>query len=1165
MKEKKGSRHDSTGLGLRSAAAPDLLVDDDAYKVETTNVKRLSRLHWEDLLQCNVGTSLVLYVAKDGEYAMPEVATAQRKVGKANGTTNNQNLSGAKVHLSGREFVCLKARILHATTHHDAIHGMLSLPELKRKFSRKDGFTIAFDDSDETITISWQEVIENSDELLIFGRPFDNTRLYHRLFMRKADETYVKQVFLDISKETWGDHVASYALLSAYQNRMLELSKKSKAKPKVHWIDFFENDKSDAFFNLFDNRCKIAFRESIIKHVAHNKEIIPITELDWFVTLAERFLPNLMKHMYSLRNIQGSYNKTDKKLVQGKKRQVFLQILALRRMRSPRALKWWSLCQAVAFYGWGVGRTALDACTFWGMVCSSSTRDRCLNELTDDLSNRQATHFSKSEANIFVLDNVQRDGKLKDSRGGRTNAFLTGTQLMAHKVKMFRDDSFNHLYVTLDYTTDQDYISPVHMIPYETQADMSDADFFIDHVLMNPADKPEVSGERVRHYEQRVESSKWISEVSRVFTVPLTEDGDVFDMCSIDVNKEKLNKFKDVCEDEKSRQVISSAKTFQRAAVRHWNPSCDEVTETSYLGVSGMDEAASKETAALVLGLAMKGGLVRGRLDGKKVIYHPADDLHARRCYVVGDVKTVDNANRIADILDSAVDGIEGEDESQASILSRVLNHMQDSPGDWHAGLSMVQSINNVCWDGFLDDFRDALQWKKVQKDARNCYYAASRLIKYVYEECVRILMHSFVSNHLDGLRVEFQRIDGDTSNANFMCFVAKRFSDWLLELRDCSDHWVRCCSLFVRMARDFLTFVESYRNGDSIGIELGYQDFAPVWRALGQNRYLERHWRQLETLLQKFPFQWLEEFRRNRTVRKYPGESGKFDVALDECMELANRFFKQFPKTRTLEAFANHGMFVGLAILCKRYVLASTNLSDGDHVYRSAKHPSCVPERRRLYELLLLAKTSTIIPGRTFKSTFLRSFKNQLKTKLTDHALESRIKRLSAMENDDSFQLLSTVSQAVDEILLPAQKDDGSVLTVHETMQVRSESTVSAEDLDRVERVLDDDAQRITPAIVDEGEVDETTAAKSKRLGYNRFMVEDVWRVGTNMLLDDNVRKKRTDAHDRKLRKKAIAKAITLSKRNRDSVALTVIDEDLNVPMPCWTSKVKELFPDLY
>ena len=45
------------------------------------------------------------------------------------------------------------------------------------------------------------------------------------------------------------------------------------------------------------------------------------------------------------------------------------------------------------------------------------------------------------------------------------------------------------------------------------------------------------------------------------------------------------------------------------------------------------------------------------------------------------------------------------------------------------------------------------------------------------------------------------------------------------------------------------------------------------------------------------FPYSRLEETRRNRTVRKYHGRTGKHELAMDECLELANRFFLQFPK----------------------------------------------------------------------------------------------------------------------------------------------------------------------------------------------------------------------------------------------------------------------------
>ena len=59
----------------------------------------------------------------------------------------------------------------------------------------------------------------------------------------------------------------------------------------------------------------------------------------------------------------------------------------------------------------------------------------------------------------------------------------------------------------------------------------------------------------------------------------------------------------------------------------------------------------------------------------------------------------------------------------------------------------------------------------------------------------------------------------------------------------------MRACAMFVKMADDFFEFVQSYRCGDAVSIEKCYHNFVPVWRDLGQTRYLERTWRQDEQL----------------------------------------------------------------------------------------------------------------------------------------------------------------------------------------------------------------------------------------------------------------------------------------------------------------------------
>ena len=176
-------------------------------------------------------------------------------------------------------------------------------------------------------------------------------------------------------------------------------------------------------------------------------------------------------------------------------------------------------------------------------------------------------------------------------------------------------------------------------------------------------------------------------------------------------------------------------------------------------------------------------------------------------------------------------------------------------------------------------------------------------------------------------------------------------------------------------------------------------------------------------------------------------------------------------------------------------------------------------------------------------------------------------------MENNDSFQLLSTVSQVIDEILISVDKTPDSevstetnkpITNVRATVDVSTEAAVTPQDLSLVERVLDDNAQQSTPAEIDECVVDEESEKTSKELGYNKYMIEDVWMFGKNLLKEDDVLKRRSDVYNRRLQKKAISRGIALAKKkqNRDCV---LVEQNNEIAMPNWTSKMKEEFPDLF
>ena len=104
--------------------------------------------------------------------------------------------------------------------------------------------------------------------------------------------------------------------------------------------------------------------------------------------------------------------------------------------------------------------------------------------------------------------------------------------------------------------------------------------------------------------------------------------------------------------------------------------------------------------------------------------------------------------------------------------------------------------------------------------------------------------MQTHASQFGDQSKTDFEHV-ADQSPDSYLCFYAESFAAWIDKLGDGDDNWLKACALFTTMAKDFFTFVGSYRIADEIGVEMGYQAFVTVWRALGQTRYLERHRRQ--------------------------------------------------------------------------------------------------------------------------------------------------------------------------------------------------------------------------------------------------------------------------------------------------------------------------------
>ena len=68
------------------------------------------------------------------------------------------------------------------------------------------------------------------------------------------------------------------------------------------------------------------------------------------------------------------------------------------------------------------------------------------------------------------------------------------------------------------------------------------------------------------------------------------------------------------------------------------------------MGLIGIDEAASKEYGALTLDMLLKFGILEQ--DGDRM-WKLTGNWEAKRAFLIGDVKTVDNVDKIAEDLSS--------------------------------------------------------------------------------------------------------------------------------------------------------------------------------------------------------------------------------------------------------------------------------------------------------------------------------------------------------------------------------------------------------------------------------------------------------------------------------------------------------------------------------
>jgi len=1000
--------------------------------------RQLSRLHAEDMMQQysedeSNPIPFRVFIATDNtdprwDNKMAFYNSQRRK-------NSDLGLGIEKVTIMGKEYYELYAYLVPSDTHKSIKDGTTTTKDIISLYNQGSGFDLVFAgvqtkrNKINTLKFAWRDMVDYAEDLMIFGRKHKTARDFLRLFRDRDSLTYQHHILRQFALETRGDVTAANALTAAYYMKRSFIANDDLSKQDTNAIDSicnkmtFTGRKKTKFFKKVDNIFRRALENTLSEFQIYTLALIPLEQLEELMKEAIKLFPEIWKGLCKMRNINPNYSR-GKELILSKQLQVFFQLLSSARQADPKRLVYWSFVQAMASYGWGVANKAQKFSCYWGNTCHADTRDEKMKELTKNLIANQMKLLSGLDAVIIVYDNFQRGQELKYQREGSSSNFVKGTHQMTNQVRYWTMTQYDKKHVEMTYV-EQAIPSPSGLPEFEkvnTKSAKEVSQQFEHASMMEVETEPDFTGKRVKSYHELGEVADTVHQVWRSFiteNVDRTLSASTFDNAKID----KMHK---LVTSDGIKTFVDGAKTFHDKATKSWNDEVDEVTKQLLLGLCALPEESAKQCGAITLDQLFRVGILIENKDGT---WRLADNWKERRVYLFGDCKTIENNAKFYRDL-AAMPLTFDEASKQADIFMDAMSRVMQLPGDWHAGLAMLQAIYTLFYRGFLEPFKEALEWKRIYDTVSGCYFQACRLADIVADELYRVFLYEFCSKFESYDTSNMMSESESESREEYMCRFAMEFNKFLDDLKSSEDEWRRGCALYLSMYSDFRSFVNAYRGGDSLSILEGYANFAPTWHVIGQNKYVERSLHQLDTLLRDNEYARYMEAMKNRCVRNYPKDTGKRMVAQDEALELKNKTLAQFPFKKKVESFVLQGNFAGMAERCKRtienYYTIKEGIGEGE-VYQHSIAPSMKPEQELIFKILMTAGTAEIKPTRKFTNDYVHDVKNKVKSKtnLTRSGQKSVKSNDHRQGNDMCDRLYSSIQQILPPATREHQEDD--------------------------------------------------------------------------------------------------------------------------------------------
>ena len=186
------------------------------------------------------------------------------------------------------------------------------------------------------------------------------------------------------------------------------------------------------------------------------------------------------------------------------------------------------------------------------------------------------------------------------------------------------------------------------MPAYEEWDEKDSSDFFLNWQSVITVTLPDFTGRRVEAFESWKGVSRIMGHLRLAFPeAAISDEGDkrreYFDQCPTMYSTPKMKSFAKRCTHKEVKKMILNAKCFVKDATDKWNLTGKEPTESTYLGLIGIDESASKECGAVLLDLMLRAGVLHQTNDGE---WKLDENWEHRKVYFFGDAKTIENVTK---------------------------------------------------------------------------------------------------------------------------------------------------------------------------------------------------------------------------------------------------------------------------------------------------------------------------------------------------------------------------------------------------------------------------------------------------------------------------------------------------------------------------------------